>query len=482
MFPFESFVCCGGRRFVHVPLIGLLESSFVLVTFTALAAVAAFVWRLRRYLVFVVALLAAAVGVAWKTAVDRTTTEGGVKGWLQALDMARVDADSDAFGLFVQDQSSQIEMARQQKNSAAPSQPALGRGPMLQPVPPPHFDLSKFDVPARVSVLSAEEAAEATALLLDDKDHWIHMDRRTGPLPSFIYGTYYQYNSHGMDFPTPKSVSAARLAWLKAGAVEPPMNGVRATSTVAYADPLHGAQAYNHRQRQVLGRNPATGRGLDLHERLRAAVANATGMEVVFDENWGLPGAQITFSHRVMEYEVFQAHIDGSWSPIVQGLTECVPQHRLSVTLTLQTPSSGAGLDLWVFDRTKPGCTDQVLQQASTTVQAWNWKKRQQLERGARLAQAAAAGDTSGGAKQSRSDDEFSAAADRRALENDVSGALLCLDRRVKAYTAGEAIVHSGAVIHALAPWKYRGAGYDEARVTVQGFAFLCSGKWHLHW
>jgi hypothetical protein len=136
-------------------------------------------------------------------------------------------------------------------------------------------------------------------------------------------------------------------------------------------DPLHGVQAYNQRQRQVLGRNIVTGRGLNLHERLRRAVANATGMEVVYDVHWGLPGVQITFSHRIMEFEVFQAHIDGSWAPIKENFTDCVPGHRLSVTLTLQSPSSGAGLDLWSFDRSKPECTDDTLRQASAQIQAW---------------------------------------------------------------------------------------------------------------
>lgn len=447
---------------MHVPFIGLLELYFFLFTTIALAAIFIVLWRLRRYFILVLAVLGGGVGVIWKRALGRSDTEGGVKGWLQALDMARVDAESDAFGQFVQDQQNQIRFAHYQKENF-----------IAHSGLPPLFDLSKFEKPMRVQVLSASEAAEASALLLADKDNWIHMDRRTGPLPSFIYGTYYQYNSHGMDFPTPKAVSAARKAWLEMGAVEPPMSAIRATSTVAYADPSHGVQAYKNRLRQLFGRNSATGHGLDLHERLRAALANVTGMEVVYDDEWGLPGAQITFSHRVMEYEVFQAHIDGSWSPVVDGLDKCVPEHRLSVTLTLQKPSSGAGLDTWLFDRNRPGCDARAIEKASAAVEKW----RSHQENGDVVA-----GNDARRSTASHSRDQFDIAAARRALNDDVAQALSCINRCMEAYTVGEAVVHSGSVIHALAPWEYRGGSYDEARVTIQGFAFLCGGKWHLHW
>ena len=447
---------------MHVPFIGLLELYFLLFTSIVLAAITILLWRLRRYFIVVLAALGGGMAVVWKRALDRSDTEGGVKGWLQALDMARVDAGSDALGQFVQDQQNQIIFARyQKKNFVAHS--GL----------PPLFDLSKFEKPVRVQVLSADEAAEASALLLADKDNWIHMDRRTGPLPAFTYGTYYQYNSHGMDFPTPETVSAARKAWLKAGSIEPPMSAARATSTVAYVDPFHGVQAYNHRLRQLFGHNPAIGHGLNLHERLRAAVANVTGMEVVYNDKWGLPGAQITFSHRVMEYEVFQAHIDGSWSPIVLDLEKCVPDHRLSVTLTLQKPSSGAGLDTWLYDRNKPGCNAQAIEKASLAVEEWS--SHSGNGRGA-------TGFEARSSKAFKDRDQFDIATARRALEDGTAKALSCLNRHVEAYTVGEAVVHSGSVIHAIAPWEYRGGGYEEARVTIQGFAFLCNGKWHLHW
>ncbi len=102
------------------------------------------------------------------------------------------------------------------------------------------------------------------------------------------------------------------------------------------AGPSVGVQAYNARQRALW---PP---GLDVPERLRAAVAAATGQKVVFDPDWGLPGAQVTFSHAVFGFPVFQLHVDGDWAPLVNAFTgaaACVPHHRLSVTLALQVHS-----------------------------------------------------------------------------------------------------------------------------------------------
>ena len=333
------------------------------------------------------------------------------------------------------------------------------------------------------------------------------MDRRCGPLPSFIYGTYYQYNSHGSTFPTPAEAKAARLVH-EAEGEGPPLAGPRATSTISYAS-RHGVHAYNARQRRVLGDGEGggggVGGGLRVHERLRAAVSNATGgMEVAYHPNWGLPGAQITFSHRVMEHNVFQAHIDGSWAPITEefrGAGGCVPLHRLSVTLTLQTPATGGGLDLWVFDRTRPGCNDGAVRAAAQAVRRRDHRKWQAQLRQQEQGQHGQQGSHAAGSSSSRSRSsaqrsgpgeaeaqkaaEMAAAKEAAEEAADVAalgGVLRCVEKRREAYVAGEVVVHSGSVIHAVAPWGYAGPAYDQARVTIQGFAFLCGGKWHLHW
>lgn len=117
-YPFELFVCCNGRQFVHVPFVGLLELHFQLITTIVLAAITILLWRLRRYFIVVLAALGGGMAVVWKRALDRSDTEGGVKGWLQALNMARVDVESDALGQFVRDQQNQIIFARYQKKTS----------------------------------------------------------------------------------------------------------------------------------------------------------------------------------------------------------------------------------------------------------------------------------------------------------------------------------------------------------------------------
>lgn len=89
------------------------------------------------------------------------------------------------------------------------------------------------------------------------------MDRRAGPLPAFIYGTYYQYNSHNRPFPTQDSVKDAKQRWERDG---PPVDlqGPRATSTISYDGP-HGVQSYNDRQRKLWA-------SLQVPEKLKAAL------------------------------------------------------------------------------------------------------------------------------------------------------------------------------------------------------------------
>jgi hypothetical protein len=70
----------------------------------------------------------------------------------------------------------------------------------------------------------------------------------------------------------------------------------------------------------------------------------------------------------------------------------------------------------------------------------------------------------------------------KQEMNEALSQALSCLEPMHEDYVAGEAVIHSGAVIHSVAPWKFTGSHYKDARVTVQGFAFLCDGAWYLHW
>ncbi len=124
-------------------------------------------------------------------------------------------------------------------------------------------------------------------------------------------------------------------------------------------------------------------------------------------------------------------------SPLTRD-RKCVPHHRLSVTLALQVPSAGAGLATYRFKQSAE-CNMAMVERAGA--RPWSDPDVDQLV-----------------------------------------NVLDCLEPHYEPYSAGEAVIHAGYVIHSVAPWSYRGAGYKEARVTIQGFAFLCGGIWYLHW
>jgi len=278
-----------------------------------------------------------------------------------------------------------------------------------------------------------------------------------------------------------------------------------------------------------------------VHERLRSALEDVTGMPVRFHERWGLPGFQITYSHAVFAQSVFQAHIDGSFSPIMEefgsghvpgpsgvgrrgGEGGCVPHHRLSVTLSLQSPSSGAGLDQYSF-RTHNnstgantgshsddgsaddgsggggsggggGCSKSAVNIAHKAMrhhedllsQEENRQRQQRLQRkngqqhdhphrhieigGAQKGEVEKANDSM------RTETVAAAAEASRAA----AAVARCLEHDLLRYETGVAVVHAGSVIHGVAPWRYTDSSYGQARITIQGFAFLCGGKWWLHW
>lgn len=72
--------------------------------------------------------------------------------------------------------------------------------------------------------------------------------------------------------------------------------------------------------------------------------------------------------------------------------------------------------------------------------------------------------------------------ANKEEMEESLEDVLSCLDTTYEEYVPGEAVIHSGSVIHSVAPWHFTSSDYKDARVTLQGFAFLCDGAWYLHW
>jgi hypothetical protein len=164
------YECCGGIYFVGVPFIGLLECKFALgaaCVACALPWLAAKLVRRRPRLAALVALgAAAAPPLLARLGVD-VDANTGVGGWLSALDMARVDAGSDAARLWA--------LVTEARIRYLDTLPAEERGAF-----------ARFEAPRRVRVLSELEAATAARAVRDDRAWWVHMDKRAGPLPAFM--------------------------------------------------------------------------------------------------------------------------------------------------------------------------------------------------------------------------------------------------------------------------------------------------------
>ncbi len=146
MLPFASFTCCGGRAFINLPLLGLFEAKFAAALGAGLVLIAAILFLLRRFVWVIISALVIIGAVAVKIGADQTKDEAGVKGWMRALEMSRVDVTSDALRQWAYDTTQRLKWFRE--NSPQP------------------FNLSHFEVPRRFTVLSLNESKEAAALLL----------------------------------------------------------------------------------------------------------------------------------------------------------------------------------------------------------------------------------------------------------------------------------------------------------------------------
>lgn len=146
MLPFTSFTCCGGRVFVNLPLLGLFEAKFAAGLGAGLVIIAAFMFLLRRFIWVIMPTVVVVGAIAVKIGADQTKDEAGVKGWMRALEMSRVDVASDALRQWAYDTTQRLKWFRE--NAPQP------------------FNLSHFEVPRRFAVLSLNESKEAVALLL----------------------------------------------------------------------------------------------------------------------------------------------------------------------------------------------------------------------------------------------------------------------------------------------------------------------------
>lgn len=161
-----------------------------------------------------------------------------------------------------------------------------------------------------------------------------------------------------------------------------------------------------------------------LQTRLCESMQKALGEPFDFSPGLALPGFHIFLAHQAFaEEDAASAHWDLQFRQI-EWLPEDEPDFTapLSFTLPVSLPQSGAGLNLWEVSHKEAG-----------TLTALDREKR-------RLQSAS----------------------------------------QYHPYEIGHMVLHSGLYLHQIAPMK--GAQPGENRITYQGHALRCAGRWRLYW
>ncbi|GMI20321.1 hypothetical protein TeGR_g5129, partial [Tetraparma gracilis] len=172
--------------------------------------------------------------------------------------------------------------------------------------------------PELLEVLSESEAARFASLVKKNRDRWIQMDERAGPLPAFTYGTYWMYLTFSKSWPDRLSMQQNRHRRRSITEVVPAGTALT-TSAVVYEEAV---KHYNSALREDF-QDVYDGVRKTLEERLGKEVVFAadqfkdpTGLRELQETEWALPGFNVQLHHRIFQEEVFQAHVDGSGSPI----------------------------------------------------------------------------------------------------------------------------------------------------------------------
>ena len=161
-----------------------------------------------------------------------------------------------------------------------------------------------------------------------------------------------------------------------------------------------------------------------LYETLLQVLRTALEAECEYHPNYGLPGFHIYQAHPIFEQRMGTVHIDRQFDDTGGlGLNEVDLQRQYSMTLALRLPQSGGGLKVWPVD-------------------------------GLALIGADSA---------------------RRSS---------VLESKPKAvyhpYKIGTLALHSGALIHQIAPIKQLQP--DDERLTLQAHAVWADGRWLVYW
>ena len=386
--------CCGGSsssifqqiHFITVPGIGLTEIRFLSAMFVVIFLLISCWNRVSSCLKQVFPLLLFVVLLVFSH--PQASSSASISSWIGALNDATIHDGSTSIT-----QWCSVMNSRQQRKS---SHSYLER-PLLIP-----------------NVLTPQEIKFVVDTIKDSKHLHIHMNERAGPLPTFIFGTYWMYLSFNSEFPSPSSMQSLSNTFPSIEHITGPLN----TRTTTYEE-LHV-----HFNKLLLAKFGF------VYDAVRKSLARElkTDLEnVVFEENWALPGFNIFYSHLAFSRQVFQTHIDGEWSPIRSTYSDCDDDERVTFTLTLANPpKSGGGLSFWEIDN-------------------------------------------------SLCDESFVA-----EMINKNTCSASCFNKSKVLYEPGSMVVHKGYVIHAISPWSYISS--TDMRITLQGFSCFCDGKWRFSW
>jgi hypothetical protein len=160
-----------------------------------------------------------------------------------------------------------------------------------------------------------------------------------------------------------------------------------------------------------------------LHERLAARLAEHLGEPVKCSPGLALPGFHIYLGCKLFEQAIASIHFDLQYDLVNWGeQAHCDFSRPLSFTLPVALPKTGGGLTTWNLDYSQTGDLEGAAYRAA-----------------------------------------FAAATPR-----------------YHAYATGRLFVHSGHTLHQAAPG--RDLKLTDERITLQGHAVRCGGKWQLYW
>ena len=161
-----------------------------------------------------------------------------------------------------------------------------------------------------------------------------------------------------------------------------------------------------------------------LYETLLQVLRTALGAECEYHLNYGLPGFHIYQAHPLFEQRMGTVHVDGQFADTGGlGLIDVDLQRQYSMTLALRLPQSGGGLKVWPVNGV--------------------------ALRGADSARLSTVSESK-----------------PKAVHH--------------AYKVGTMALHSGALIHQIAPMQQQQPG-DE-RLTLQAHTVWADGRWLVYW